>query len=133
MEWTQCMAVALQTEQVYSVVPSVAGLCLAVKERSLSFKPTLKRMGMTLLNATAMAIQWPIHGLCELQAIPLQSIRKVLSSNSHKNRIGKCMTGKSNHRQRLHHKETRAAPPRFEHGLLAPQAGVISKLHYRAL
>ena len=26
-----------------------------------------------------------------------------------------------------------AAPPRFEHGLLAPQAGVISKLHYRAL
>ena len=27
----------------------------------------------------------------------------------------------------------RAAPPRFEHGLLAPQAGVISKLHYRAL
>ena len=32
----------------------------------------------------------------------------------------------------LNLKAVRAAPPRFEHGFEAPQASVISKLHYRA-
>ena len=39
----------------------------------------------------------------------------------------------ANLRQSVRKEKRRAAPPRFEHGLLAPQAGVISKLHYRAL